>query len=96
MKVSLKTKAVFGIVLMTLVISITAVFLSYRIYANTMDEHYMTLATDLANTAAKMVDAEKIQQYVKTVEKDEDYDDQLDILRRIQEANNVDCIYILD
>ena len=96
MKVSLKTKAVFGIVLMTLVISITAVFLSYRIYANTMDEHYMTLATDLANTAAKMVDAEKIQQYVNTVEKDEDYDDQLDILRRIQEANNVDCIYILD
>ena len=96
MKVSLRTKAVLGIISMSVIISATAVALSYRTYANTMDEHYMSLATDLAYTASEMVDTEKIQQYVNTLKQDEEYDNQLDILRRIQSANSVDCIYILE
>ena len=96
MKVSLRTKAVLGIISMSVIISATAVALSYRTYANTMDEHYMSLATDLAYTASEMVDTEKIQQYVDTLKQDEEYDNQLDILRRIQSANSVDCIYILE
>ena len=96
MKISLRMKAVVGIICMSLIISITAIALSYRTYANTMDEHYMTLATDLAYTAAGMVDNDKIQKYVQTLTQDEEYGNQLDILRRIQEANNVDCIYILE
>lgn len=96
MKISLKTKAVMGIILMTLVIGVTAVFLSYRLYSNAMDEHYMNLAVNLAHTAADMVDSQKIQYYVETLDKDEEYDNQLDILRQIQQANDVDCIYILD
>lgn len=96
MKISLRMKAVLGIICMSVIISATAVALSYRTYANTMDEHYMTLATDLAYTASEMVDEEKIQQYVQTLTQDDEYDKQLDILRRIQSANNVDCIYILE
>lgn len=96
MKVSLRMKAVLGIICMSLIISATAIALSYRTYANTMDEHYMTLATNLAYTASGMVDEEKIQYYVQTLTQDDDYEKQLDILRRIQSANNVDCIYILE
>ena len=67
MKVSLRTKAVLGIISMSVIISATAVALSYRTYANTMDEHYMSLATDLAYTASEMVDTEKIQQFNRQI-----------------------------
>lgn len=93
MKISLRAKTVLGIICMSLIISATAVALSYRTYANTMDEHYQKMTMDLAETAIAMLDSEKIQQYAETLEKDEYYDDQLEILRKLVETND-EALYI--
>ena len=73
MKISLRAKTVLGIICMSLIISATAVALSYRTYANTMDEHYQKMTLDLAETAIAMLDSEKIQQYAETLEKEKYY-----------------------
>ena len=62
MKVSLRMKAVLGIICMSLIISATAIALSYRTYASTMDEHYQKVTLDLAETAIAMLDSKKVKQ----------------------------------
>ena len=57
MKISLRAKAVLGIICMSLIISATAIALSYRTYANTMDEHYQKMCLDLAESAITMLDS---------------------------------------
>ena len=93
MKVSLRMKAVLGIICMSVIISATAIVLSYRTYADTMDEHYQKVTLDLAESAIAMLDGEKIKQYALTMEKDEDYDEQLQILRDLLAAND-EALYI--
>ena len=88
MKISLKVKTAIGIVCMSIIISAVAVVLSYNTYANTMDDHYEKMTLDLAETAIAMLDADKIQQYAETLEMDEDYETQRDILCRLVEAND--------
>ena len=96
MKLSLKTKAVVGIICMSIIISATATVLSYRTYANTMDEHYEKMAIDLAETAVSMLDSNKIQRYAETLEKDADYEEQKNILSQLIEANDAaQYLYIL-
>ena len=93
MKISLRAKAVVGIICMSLIISATAIALSYRTYANTMDEHYQKMCLDLAESAIAMLDSEKMKHYAETMEKDEYYDEQRDILCRLVEAND-SALYI--
>ena len=93
MKISLKAKTVVGIICMSLIISATAIALSYRTYANTMDEHYQKMCLDLAESAIAMLDSEKMKHYAETMEKDEYYDEQRDILCRLVEAND-SALYI--
>ena len=96
MKISLKVKTAIGIVCMSIIISAVAVVLSYNTYANTMDDHYEKMTLDLAETAIAMLDADKIQQYAETLEMDEDYETQRDILCRLVEANDeAEYIYVL-
>ena len=78
---------------MSLIISATAIALSYRTYANTMDEHYQKMCLDLAESAITMLDSEKMKYYAETLEKDEYYDEQRDILCRLVEAND-SALYI--
>lgn len=93
MKISLKAKTVVGIICMSLIISATAIALSYRTYANAMDEHYQKMCLDLAESAIAMLDSEKMKHYAETMEKDEYYDEQRDILCRLVEAND-SALYI--
>ncbi len=60
MKFSLKTKVYLLVLVMTFVIAVSTIFTSYQIYARTMDEHYHTLAMNLAKTAASMLDTEDV------------------------------------
>ena len=93
MKASLRMKAVLGIICMSLIISATAIMLSYRTYSRTMDEHYQKVTLDLAESAIAMLDSEKIKRYAQTLEKDESYDEQLNILKKLVEAND-EALYI--
>ena len=67
MKFSLKKKSILFVLVIAVVLSCVAVFVGYRVYSDTMDEHYETTSFDLAKTAAAMVDAEKVQEYARSI-----------------------------
>ena len=62
-KFSLKAKSILLILMIALVLSGTAIYISYQVYATTMDSRYRTTAMDLAKTAAALSDSAKVKQY---------------------------------
>jgi hypothetical protein len=91
-RLSLKGKSFAFILLIAVLLSGLAVSICYKVYINTLDEHYKTMATNIARTAAVMMDGDKIVEYARTLETDEDYDRMLDILFQIK--NNNECKYL--
>ena len=67
MKFSLKKKSILFVLVIAVVLSCVAVFVGYRVYSDTMDEHYETTSFDLAKTAAAMVDAEQVREYAQSI-----------------------------
>ena len=67
MKFSLKKKSILFVLVIAVILSSVAVFIGYRIYSNTMDEHYETTSLDLARTAASLVDTEKVREYSEAI-----------------------------
>ncbi len=92
---SLRTKSMLAIILMALLMGAAAIVVSYRTYASTMDEHYKTLAVNLARTAATQMDNEKLKGYIATGQIDSDYDRMLRILQDIKESNQIKYLYVL-
>ncbi|MBR0303517.1 MAG: hypothetical protein IJQ80_06675, partial [Clostridia bacterium] len=74
--VSLRFKTVAIIIFIALILSAIAVTISYRVYSSTMDEHYKTLTSNLAKTAASQLDAEDLLRYYKAVKQIGTYDDE--------------------
>ena len=62
-KFSLKAKSIVLVLLIGLVLSISAICISYQVYSTTMDNRYRTSAMDLAKTAASLVDAKSVAEY---------------------------------
>ena len=62
-KFSLKAKSIMFVLLIALVLSTTAIYISYRVYATTMDNRFRTSAMDLAKTAAALADSAKVKEY---------------------------------
>ncbi len=60
-RLSLQTKVIAMILLVAVILSASAVIISYAVYANTMDEHYQTLAQNISKTAAEMLDAQEVR-----------------------------------
>ncbi|MBQ9468331.1 MAG: PP2C family protein-serine/threonine phosphatase [Clostridia bacterium] len=73
--ISLRVKTVVVIVMTALILSAIAVTISYNFYSKTMDEHYKTLTSNLAKTAATQLDAEDLLRYYNAVKKIGPYDD---------------------
>lgn len=94
MKFSLRVKIVLFVVVIASIIATVSIWISYNTYTKTIDEYYKTTLTNLARTAAIMMDADKIEQYYQTLEKDEEYDEYLDILFEIKENNDIKYLYI--
>lgn len=93
-KISLRVKAVLGVLLVAIILASTAIIISYNVYANEMDDHYKSNAMNIAQTAASMMDAEKIGTYLETMQKDDDYNKMLDTLFKIKESNDVLYLYV--
>jgi hypothetical protein len=64
---SLKAKSILLILMIALVLSSTAIYISYQVYATTMDSRYRTTAMDLAKTAAALSDSAKVKQYADEI-----------------------------
>lgn len=94
-KFSLRAKSVLVIAIMALLMGALAIGVSYRTYAGTMDEHYKTLAVNLARTAASQMDAAVLQDSIRSEKPVEGYNALLDFLRDMQANNEVESIYIL-
>ena len=73
--VSLRFKTAALILVTAIVLSVVAVTISYQRYSSTMDMHYKTLASNLANTAATQLDADALLRYYNEVKKTGAFDD---------------------
>ena len=73
--VSLRFKTVVVIILTSLVLSSIAVTISYIVYSSTMDNHYKTLASNIAKTAATQLDPADLLRYYNAVKQIGEYDD---------------------
>lgn len=65
---SLGKKAVIAILVLAITLTVAAVLNSYQLYSNTMDKHYQMLAMDVAKTAANLIDADWVKEYIKEVD----------------------------
>ena len=74
--VSLRVKTVVVIILAALILSAIAVTISYRVYSTTMDDHYKTLSSNLAKTAASQLDPDDLLRYYDAVKAIGVYDDE--------------------
>ncbi|MBO5197456.1 MAG: PP2C family protein-serine/threonine phosphatase [Lachnospiraceae bacterium] len=94
LKMSLRKKTVIAITLISALLATVAIVLSYRIYCDTMDDHYKKLASNVAKTAASQMNGDVLGNYLVTMETDEEYDRMYDILMDIKENNDVEWLYI--
>lgn len=109
-RLSLKTKSTIVISLMAILLSVIAILISYRVYSNTMDNHYRTNAMNIAKAAASLMDGDKIAEYIDKVEaldntaadykdavqaiKDEDYKRMLHILFELKDSHEALYLYV--
>ena len=73
--VSLRFKTVALTILIAFTLSFIAVAISYSVYSSTMYEHYKTLTSNLAKTAATQLSAEDLVRYYEAVKQIGTYDD---------------------
>lgn len=94
MKVSLKVKMLIIVVIAMISSAAVSIYISYQTYSNTIDNYYKDTITNVAKSAASLMDAEKIGLYADTLEKDEDYEKMLDILFQIKENSDIEYLYV--
>ncbi len=61
MRMSLKFKAAAVILLFTVILSMSIVFISYNTYTDSFRKHYSSMALSLSKSTASVVDAEKVK-----------------------------------
>lgn len=94
MKVSLKIKILIIVIVDMLIAGAVSIIISYKIYSGTIDNYYKNTITNIAKSAASLMDAEKIGLYADSLDRDEDYDRMLNILFNIKENSDVEYLYV--
>ncbi|MEG0178975.1 MAG: SpoIIE family protein phosphatase [Oscillospiraceae bacterium] len=110
MKRSLKIRTAIGIAGIALTLTVISLCVSYAVYARTLDDHYATVAQQVADTAVLGIDGDKIEQYYEEflkleptdplynekleAIKDDDYDRMLNYLYGVRKANNALYLYV--
>ena len=69
MKVSLKFKTIAVILLFTVILSVSIVFISYNTYTDSFKKHYSSLALSISKSTASVVDSSKVKAVAEEVEK---------------------------
>lgn len=94
MKLTLSKKIIFLILCIALCLSSVLIMFSYNYYRNTIFAHYETVATNIARIAAAQINKDKIQYYVETLDKDEEYMDTYERLCTIRENGGIMYLYV--
>lgn len=92
---SLTFKLSINVLLMSLTIGIFISYFGYRIYYKEMINHYYNLGETLINTSSKLVDWDKIDYYLETLDKDEQYNEVMEELRILNAASDAEYLYVL-
>lgn len=69
MRMSLKLKAIAVILLFTVILSVSIVFISYNTYTDSFRRHYSSLALSISKSTASVVDEEKVKAVAEEVQK---------------------------
>ena len=100
-KISLRAKIIFSILLLVVALSVALVLVNYFTYKNATDKFYETLGINTARTVTDFLDEELMQDLVDGVEEGdvsvmetEEYIKMLSTLRSIRDSNDVLYIYI--
>ena len=94
-RISLGKKLTILIVLFSMVLSLVAVAVSYRVFAGTMTEYYERLGTNLGRTVASRLEAEDLERYYRTGEEDENYKEIQDFIRELAVGNDIEYLYVV-
>ena len=94
-KFSLGKKLTILIVLMGVILSVVAIFVSYRVFSSTMTGYYERLATNLVRTLATQLDADALDHYYETGEMDDSYYATQDFIRDMVDSNDVEYLYVV-
>ena len=107
-RISLKLKVSLIVAASTLLLTALLMVLSYREYSSVVDEHYNTLAMDIARTAASLVDGDQVASLRRRVydiyeenpapefETQEEWDQYFAQYQTVQDETYKDLLEILD
>lgn len=94
MKPTLSKKISLLIICIALCLSSVLIAFSYNYYQNTIFAHYETVATNIARIAAAQINKDRIQYYLDTLHKDEEYMETYERLCEIRENGGIMYLYV--
>lgn len=95
MRFTLGQKIVVMILAMSIILSATALFVSYRTYQRRTTAFYEQLGHNVVATLASQLDPDELDHYYKTLEMDERYYKIQDFIMDLVESNNVQYLYVV-
>ncbi|MBE5996978.1 MAG: HAMP domain-containing protein [Lachnospiraceae bacterium] len=92
---SLSQRITVNMILYAVLLNALLITLTYFYYKEKMFDKYETFATNIARTAASQLDPDKIQHYLDTGEKDEEYETAYDTLCDIHQNSGIMYLYVV-
>ncbi len=92
---SLGKKLTILIVLLSVVLSVASILVSYRIFSVTMTNYYAQLGTNLVRTLASQLDPDELDYYYETGQMDERYYEIQSFIQDLVENNNVEYLFVV-
>ncbi len=92
---SLGKKLTILIVLLSIMLSLVAIAVSYWIFSATMTDYYERLGTNLVRTLASQLDAKELDYYYETGTMDEEYYQTQSFIRDMVDSNDVEYLYVV-
>ena len=93
-RLNLQMKSVISIIMISVIFTIALIMFNYVYYKNKSFEYHRTSALNLAKTVAYLLDGDRIEEYAETLQKDRYYVETFEMLRELQEKNNIEYLYI--
>ena len=94
-KLPLSRKLALMVTVFALSLSLVLIAMSYLHYKGEMIEHYETFAMNIASLAASQINADRIETYLETGEKDAEYEETYRRLSDIREHGGVEFVYVV-
>ena len=92
---SLGRKLAGLIVVLGVVLSTSAMVVSYQIFSSSMTEYYTRLGTNLTRTLASQLDPDDLDRYFETLDMGEDYMTTQRYIQDLVESNDVIYLYVV-